>query len=275
MCFSPKSNIAGVPFICDGQFTHSVLPHPRFPSIWDNEFQWTFPNCFDRPDEDMDWDAANAVELINAGKDVDAPTVVFDGCISSTRIEWKDASVFFSALHPVSEVQHAVEAFLSSFAQDEKWIGLHVRHGNGGDIMGHAPYWDFFENAIERCKKAVDAARRQIGNDAKVFLSTDSVEVLDALKRSIDGVFVRQKEFREPGTGELHLGNHAWTGRDDALVEMLLLARSSVLIRYPPGSFFSFYAAVMKPTVLPRPETVSELWSPYDPTDPLSPALLL
>jgi hypothetical protein len=63
--------------------------------------------------------------------------------------------------------------------------------------------------------------------------------------------------------------------REDAMVEMLLLAKSSALIRYPPGSFYSFYAAVMKPRQSSTAQTLYDLQRPYDPDDPLSPALLI
>jgi hypothetical protein len=64
-------------------------------------------------------------------------------------------------------------------------------------------------------------------------------------------------------------------GRDDAIVEMLLLAGCDALIRFPPHSFFSFYPAVMKRWRGALPETVYELQRPCAPDDPLSPALLL
>src|SRR5689334_7703219 len=40
--------------------------------------------------------------------------------------------------------------------------------------------------------------------------------------------------LRHAGDGELHLGRGAAFVRDDALVEMLLLAECDALIRYPP-----------------------------------------
>jgi hypothetical protein len=58
-------------------------------------------------------------------------------------------------------------------------------------------------------------------------------------------------------------------------VELLLLAECDALIRYPPGSFFSFYAAVMKPPRVPPPDTVYDLQRPCDPGDMFAPALLL
>jgi len=56
---------------------------------------------------------------------------------------------------------------------------------------------------------------------------------------------------------------------------MLLLTESHVLIRYPPGSFFSFYPAVMRHWRQPPPATVYDLLRPHDPHDRLSPAVLV
>jgi hypothetical protein len=69
--------------------------------------------------------------------------------------------------------------------------------------------------------------------------------------------------------------NQTHKGRDDALVEMMLLARCSALIRYPPGSFYSFYAAVMGNWRSPLPDTVYDLQRRCDDDDPLSPAVIM
>jgi hypothetical protein len=118
-------------------------------------------------------------------------------------------------------------------------------------------------------------ARERVGQDVPVLLCTDSFEVEQAARRQIEGVISRAKTFRQPGEGELHEGRQASQSRDDAMVEMLLLAESSALIRYPPGSFFSFYPAVMRPWQGPPPPTVYDLQCPCDPGDPLSPSLLI
>jgi hypothetical protein len=101
------------------------------------------------------------------------------------------------------------------------------------------------------------------------------VDVQRALCTTIPGVITRPKAFRPPGAGELHCGPDGDQTRDDALVEMLLLAEATALVRYPPGSFFSFYAAVMHHWQSPLPPTVYDMQRPYDPEDPLSPALLI
>jgi Nodulation protein Z (NodZ) len=99
--------------------------------------------------------------------------------------------------------------------------------------------------------------------------------VESAVQARIPGVLSYAKAFRPTGEGELHVWRGSDRVRDDAMVEMLLLAKSSALIRYPPGSFFTLYAAVMKPRPSSMVQTLYDLQRPYDPDDPLSPALLI
>ena len=127
---------------------------------------------------------------------------------------------------------------------------------------------------MARCVRATQKAREILGADARVLLCTDSTEVETAGRSLIPNVVCRAKTFRPSGAGELHGWRGAHHGRDDALVEMLLLAECDALIRYPPGSFFSFYAAVMGPWRACAAETVYDLQRPHDAADPLSPALL-
>ena len=78
-----------------------------------------------------------------------------------------------------------------------------------------------------------------------VFLSTDSGEIEALLMRVLPGVVTRPKRFRPAGAGELHLGPDAVEGLGDALVDMLLLGEVDRLVRFPPGSSFSFWGSVM------------------------------
>jgi hypothetical protein len=179
------------------------------------------------------------------------------------------------ALHPVDEAIGELNAFRKDQLPPNKTIGLHIRHGNGGNIMGHSTYWTSFPKAMARCRFAVQTARASLGRDSVVLLCTDSIEVQQTVLDQISAVVYRDKKFRDPGCGELHRWRGAASGRIDALVEMLLLAECDALVRYPPGSFFSFYGAVMKRSQLPCPETVYDLQRGCDAGDPFSAALLV
>lgn len=272
LCFKNRGTLGGVPFIGDDSLTQLQLPNPRYPTIWNIKpsNRWTRS----RPHRLLDADRHAAVELIRANRDRPEPVVIFDGCINDALVDFEDAHEFFQALEPVDSVGEAVAEFRRNAFGDRAVIGLHVRHGNGGDTMGHARFWGSFEDAIARCRRCVAAAREQLGQDAAVFLCTDSIEVQSTVEGAVPGVITRSKQFRARGEGELHWHEHAWRNRHDALTEMFLLSHVQALIRYPPGSFFSLYGAVMKPRTGGVPSSVYDFLSGFDASDPLSPALI-
>jgi hypothetical protein len=94
------------------------------------------------------------------------------------------------------------------------------------------------------------------------------------LQNKLENLVTWPKTFLPPGTGELHLGRHAWERREDAVTEMLLLGECAALIRYPPGSFFSFYAACILSRNDPSLITAYDLQQPWDRSDPLSPSVI-
>lgn len=270
--FEPTNELAGVPFVADPSPTELRLPRPRYPAIWNDDMLLTHP--FRRPDDTIFSHRDAAVAMIRNGEDVTARTVVFDACINDGLVSVADSRTFLGALRPLPHVERAIQDFRRERLGAGPVIGVHMRHGNRAPT-GHARYWESLEAAIERCERAVHRAREQIGSAGPVFLCTDSPEVERTMGKRISGIVTRPKEFLEPGHGELHLGRHSNRRRDDAVIETLLLAESNALIRYPPGSFFSFYAAVMMPRRSPPPETVYELQKPWDPADPLAPAIVI
>ncbi len=272
LCFEPALDLAGVPLVADDRVGRTPWPRPRHPSLWNDDTRWSRP--VRRREQDVVADRDAAVALIGAGRDVEAPTVVFDGCVNKGLVSFDDARTFLGALRPLAPVREAVARFRAERFGTRPLIALHVRHGNGGDILGHARHWDSYTAAIERCLRGLEQARRRLGQHPAVLLCTDSPEVESSLRARLPDLVCRPKTSRPPGQGELHLGRDAHLGLHDALGEMLLLAEGDVLLRYPPKSFFSFYAAVMRRWHEPPPPTVPDLRSPWDPADPLAPALL-
>ncbi len=213
------------------------------------------------------------MNLIREGRDVAAGTVVFDGCVNDGIVDIEEARSFFSALRPIQRIANDVASFRREAIGTKPVVAVHVRHGNGGDIMAHGRYWDSFEAAIDRCVRAVDHARAKLGRDATVFLSTDSIEVEAAFKAKRPDTLCRPKGFRPPGAGELHVGPDAWVRRPDAVTEMLLLATCDAIVRYPPGSFFSLYPAVAIAPEGGELKTLYDLLRPWDGAA-LSPAII-
>ncbi|MFO1067885.1 MAG: nodulation protein NodZ [Geminicoccaceae bacterium] len=271
-CFEVTPALAGVPFV--GRYRHGQpsLPKPRLPAVWDDDDLLALPSRPGAENDTTERDAA--VALIRSGTDVAAPVVVFDACVNDGLVDVAEARTFLEALRPVPAVAAAVDGFVRQEFGEGPAIGLHVRHGNGAPT-GHARYWDDFSAALRRCERAVAAARERLGGETPVLLCTDSALVERVLHARLGRVLVRAKRFLAVGKGEMHLGPGAFAGRRDALVEMLLLARCAALVRYPPGSFFSFPAAVLKPSVSSAAATLYELQAPWDTADPLSPALLV
>ena len=272
LCFEAPPDLAGVSFIGDDRVDRIRLPRPRHPERWNDDALFAAPQP--RLEQAIFADRDAAVALIRSGTDVAAPTVVFDTCVNDGLVSVKDSRTFLGALRPAAHVTAMAAAFRAQCLSDGPVIGVHVRHGNGGRT-GHAGYWQSFDDSIARCYRAVCVAREHVGRDAVVLLCTDSVDVETALRRVIPDVVCRPKVFRRAGQGELHIWNQAHTVRDDALVEMLLLAVGEALIRYPPSSFFTFHPAVMGDWNCSIHDTVYDLQRPYDPADSLSPALIL
>lgn len=192
---------------------------------------------------------AEAVAKIGSNIDVDAPIVVFDGCIAPLAPDLPVSRRLLEALEVRADARCAVEAFVREHFADRLVVGVHVRHGNGGDIGAHASYWKHPGNALIRIADTVNLAAADLevatGEVPVVFLCTDSAEVERMLARMLPGVIARPKRFLPAGSGELHLGDHAPSGLFDAFVDMLLLGEVDRLVRYPPGSYFSFWGATM------------------------------
>lgn len=270
-CFENKDALGDVPLVVASGFDTSQSPKPRYPASWSEDARLGLP--FLRSGRDYQADQDEAVALIRGGTDRSEPTVVFDGCVNDGLVRLDDARAFYSSLRPKAEMADAVERFRRDRLPARPVIGLHVRHGNGGDIMGHARHWRDFDAAIRRCLAAVARCRELLGGAAPVLLCTDSPRVKETLEGRLSGLIVRDKPFRPAGKGELHIGGDAWRRSDDAMIEMLLLAEVDALVRYPPASFFSLYGAVMLAEP-PGDATIYDLQQPWLSRDRLGPAIV-
>jgi hypothetical protein len=220
-----------------------AYPEPYHPAWWTHAWlDW--PPSRRACDVWAERDAA--VALVRAGVDVAAPTVVFDGCINDALPPPERCRNVLDQLRPVAPVRAEVEAFREAHFSGRPVVAVHLRHGNGGFIGDHCPYWANFEAAIDRCAAAARDACAALGGDAVVFLATDARAAADAFLARLPQTVLRRKFFRRPGDGELHLWPLAFVSRAEAMVDMLLLAECDALVRFPPGSFFSFYGSLMK-----------------------------
>jgi Nodulation protein Z (NodZ) len=134
LCFCPASKLSGVPFYAN--IAAASLPKPRFPELWNQDVLVKLP--FLRPSRHIFADRDLAVDLIRKRQDVPAPTVVFDACINDGLVNLEDARAFFDDIEPTPSIHERLSRFGKGI---QAAIALHVRHGNGANIMGHAPYW--------------------------------------------------------------------------------------------------------------------------------------
>ena len=265
LCFEAPDELAGVPFI-GGPDVGAVSPQRADGTLGFAPF-WRWNDLRRIP-------YRRALAHIEAGRDFATRKVVFDNCLNHAVTSVADAATLFRALKPVASAADALAAFRAAMPPGPL-IGLHMRHGNGARIPGYQDHWASFPRAIERCVKAIEEARRLLGGQATVLLCSDYAPAEEAISARIGDVATRHKMRREAGEGEQHLWRGAPFMRDDALIEMLMLGQCDALIRYPPGSFFSLYGAVLKPSRQPLPAHMQALQQPWDPADGLSPALLV
>ncbi len=174
-----------------------------------------------------------------------ATHVVLRGCIAPADPKRPVIGALLRKLRLQPRLAAAVESSRQALLGDGPSIGVHLRHGNGGDIMAHAAFWDD-GLAVQRVIQAVQRARNALGGDTPVLLATDSAEVRDVVCALVPGVHTFAKQFRAPGAGELHRWVEAPSTLDAAVVEMWLLGHTTALVRMPPQSYFSAPGAFMK-----------------------------
>jgi hypothetical protein len=171
LCFANSDELVGVPLRVAAAGMHD-LPAPAFPDHWNRDDRLADP--WRGPREDSAAIRDHAVTAIRSQADIDAPTVILNTCVNDGVTDFAVARHFYQALRPLPHIQAAIEEYHRSTMAGGPVIGLHVRHGNGGNILGHARHWTSFDEGIGRCLRAVALARSRTGPDTPVFLCTDS-----------------------------------------------------------------------------------------------------
>ncbi len=241
--FEATSEIDGVPVICDS----SVNSLASRQGILDRQ-SWAqvpgFRTLGRYRDERV---RLQQVKLIKSGRDVAEQIIVMDGCLPVEPASADLIPLFLSYIRPQPAIQRIIDKFTQMHLVDKKIIALHVRHGNGGNIMAHAKFWTDPEEAVSRICRRINQAQQLLGGDSVTLVCTDSAKTLEQIDSRVSGVIAYEKYFRQTGKGELHSPETKYESEPfelgrDAVVEMLLLSHADVLICYPPDSYFSFYA---------------------------------
>ncbi|XIA67568.1 nodulation protein NodZ [Bradyrhizobium sp. TZ2] len=244
--FEPIQHIAGVRVVCDDQINQLSFPGPFFPPWWNKP-----PiECVYRPDEHIFRERDELTELFHTEEDSAANTVVCDACLM-WRCDQDAERQIFRSIKPRSEIQARIDAIHQEHFKGHSIIGVHVRHGNGEDIMGHAPYWADPQLALQQVRTAIHKAKAlPHPRPVKVLLCTDNAQVLDQLSGEFPDLFTIPKRFQALQAGPLHTAELGVEGGFSALTEMYLLAQCDTVIRFPPTSAFTRYARLFAPRII-------------------------
>ncbi|OKO73152.1 MULTISPECIES: nodulation protein NodZ [unclassified Bradyrhizobium] len=244
--FEPVQAIDGVRVICDDQINQVSFPGPFFPRWWNKA-----PiDCVYRPDEQIFRERDELGRLFQSAEDVDAKTVVCDACFM-WRCDQDAERQIFRTIKPQSEIQARIDGIYQECFEGHSIIGVHVRHGNGEDIMGHAPYWADPELAFRQVCTAIYKAKALVHpRPVRVFLCTDSALIVERLSGIFPDLFTIPKRFQSLQAGPLHSAALGAEGGVSALIEMYLLGRCDTVIRFPPTSAFTRYARLFAPRII-------------------------
>lgn len=185
--------------------------------------------------------------IINNLIDVRQKIIVTYGCYGPNR----DLKPFFDALELRAELKERVNEFAEKNFRSKKIIGAHIRYYNQNmPLSEHTKYWLDHANALAGCLDMIKTAAAGLEeSEYVVFLCTDSRVVQEFVSKSIGNVVSYEKKFGEDGSRELHEELPVETA-EATLIEMFLLARSDILVRFPPGSWFSHYASLYVKTIV-------------------------
>ncbi|WP_404294690.1 nodulation protein NodZ (plasmid) [Microvirga sp. RSM25] len=244
--FERIEEIAGVPVICDDSINQILFPGPFFPPWWNKP---SIDGIY-RPDEQVFRERDDLSLLFQAEGDSEANTVVCDACLMWRCDQGAERQIFRS-IKPKSEIQAQIDAIYREHFKGHSVIGVHVRHGNGEDIMEHTPYWAHPELALQQVCAAIRKAKAlPHPRPVMVFLCTDSAQVRDHVAGVFPDLLTIPKRFQVDQAGPLHSAALGIDGGVSALIEMYLLGRCDTVIRFPPTSAFTRYARLFVPRII-------------------------
>jgi hypothetical protein len=152
---------------------------------------------------------------------------------------------FFDVLRPNQAIAGVIKEFRDKNFEGKTVIGVHIRYYDTSlPESNHTKYWLNREQSLESCVTRIQAAVESVASrEYVVFLATDSKWVSESVKQRIEQVVTFEKRFGTDGTRELHEEIPTETAMA-SVAEMFLLAATQLLVRYPPGSWFSHYASL-------------------------------
>jgi hypothetical protein len=179
--------------------------------------------------------------LIRSAGDMPQRQVIASGCYSPIA----ELKPFFDALRLQPHLSARADAFAARHFANKFVIGVHIRYYDPAlTPSNHSASWADTEQALDLCRRRIEAAIQEVGSsDYVIFLSTDSRKVHEFICAHLEHVVVVEKRWGIDPVLELHEELPVETAEATA-VEMFLLARSQVLVRFPASSWFSHYASL-------------------------------
>jgi Nodulation protein Z (NodZ) len=180
-------------------------------------------------------------QIINNSEDVRDRIIITHGCY----VPNDNLNPFFDSLELRPEFRLKADEFADKFFRNKKVIGVHIRYYNEKmPYSEHTKYWQDHVKALCVCLNKIKEAEARINHsDYVIFLSTDSRLVHDFITNAVKNTVVYEKIFGSNGFQELHQELPVETA-EATLIEMFLLAKCDILLRFPPWSWFSHYASL-------------------------------
>jgi hypothetical protein len=250
--FSVPETIGGVPVMVEEKIdrlsalliAYSVVLFP-FPDplvfLYAVMYKLGF-NVRERLRERRDKMQASVDRTISGGLDSDWKIFITNGGYFHVT---DDTKIFFDAIRLKPEFREKADEFADRHFRNKKVIGAHIRYyGKNLPHSDHTDVWLDESDALVSCFNKIKAAAAGMkDSEYVIFLCTDSRMVQDYLAGSIGNVVTYEKDFGSDGSKELHQELPVETA-EASIIEMFLLAKSDVLVRFPAWSWFSFYGSV-------------------------------
>lgn len=182
-------------------------------------------------------------DTIKQSRDIKTKLLIFDGCYGFLK---KETEPFFKELRLNSKLEKTVNSFAEKHFKNKTVIGVHIRYYDKKmPLSNHTKYWLEPEKSLkiieEKLNEVID---KLAGKEYIIYLATDSKEVQDYLKANFDNIVKYDKEFGTRDNMELHDELPVETATA-SLIEMFLLTKSEVMLRFPPtGSWFSHLGSI-------------------------------
>lgn len=157
---------------------------------------------------------------------------------------------FFDSLKLKDAQNQKFEEFLSKNFSGKKIIGLHVRYYPISlKYTNHSEFWINEEKTLNHIAQVVRDEQRMYNYDCFIFLSTDSIKVQKFLQKKLENVIIYKPLKPIINTNKEKHYQINCNSIEDTLIEMFLLSRCQVLMRYT-NSWFAYYASLYADKVI-------------------------